>query len=875
MAKKPKKKSVTPLMKQYNGIKNKYPDALLLFRVGDFYETFGEDAVKAAGILGIILTNRNNGSERTELAGFPHHSLNTYLPKLVKAGCRVAICDQLEDPKQTKNIVKRGVTELVTPGVALNDEVLQSKSNNFLGAIHFGKRLIGLSFLDVSTGEFLTTQGDAAYIDKLLQNFSPSELLISKKNKADFRDSFGTDFHIFYQEDWVFKTDFAHESLNKHFNTKSLKGFGIEHLEEGIIAAGAALHYLSETQHHQLKHISSIARIAEDAYVWMDRFTIRNLELYQGTSTKAITLLDVIDKTISPMGGRLLKRWLALPLKTLETITERHEIVEYILKNPEFYSQLSADIKRIGDVERLISKVATGKVSPREIILLKNSLEAMVPIKILGEQADNQALQILSEKLNNLEHLRSKIKATLNEDAPVNILKGSTIAPDFHEELDELRNLATSGKAYLDKMLERETERTGITSLKIASNNVFGYYIEVRNTHKDKVPPEWIRKQTLVNAERYITEELKEYEAKILGAEERILAIEQQLFNQLVSWITQFIQPVQINANIIAQLDCLRSYACLANENKYSRPELDDSYELEIKEGRHPVIEKQLPISEPYIANDTFLDRDTQQMIMITGPNMSGKSAILRQTALIVLLAQMGSFVPAKAARIGLVDRIFTRVGASDNISMGESTFMVEMNETASILNNISDRSLVLLDEIGRGTSTYDGISIAWAISEYLHEHPSRPKTLFATHYHELNDMGETFNRIKNFNVSVKELKDNVLFLRKLIPGGSAHSFGIHVAKMAGMPQQVLHRANKMLAQLEKSNRKEEHKDSLKAAQDDEMQLSFFNLDDPLLEEIKGEILHTDIDTLTPVEALMKLNEIKRMLVRSKKNQVS
>ncbi|RXG18418.1 DNA mismatch repair protein MutS [Leeuwenhoekiella aestuarii] len=875
MAKKLKKKSITPLMKQYNGIKNKYPDALLLFRVGDFYETFGEDAVKAAGILGIILTNRNNGSERTELAGFPHHSLNTYLPKLVKAGCRVAICDQLEDPKQTKNIVKRGVTELVTPGVALNDEVLQSKSNNFLGAIHFGNRLIGLSFLDVSTGEFLTTQGDAAYIDKLLQNFSPSELLISKKNKADFKETFGTDFHIFYQEDWVFKTDFAHESLNKHFNTKSLKGFGIEHLEEGIIAAGAALHYLSETQHHKLQHISRIARIAEDAYVWMDRFTIRNLELYQGTSTKAITLLDVIDKTISPMGGRLLKRWLALPLKTLDTIAERHEIVEYILNNPEFYNRLSADIKKIGDVERLISKVATGKVSPREIILLKNSLEAMVPIKILGEQADNQALQILSEKLNNLEHLRSKIKETLNEDAPVNILKGSTIAPDFHEELDELRNLATSGKAYLDKMLERETERTGITSLKIASNNVFGYYIEVRNTHKDKVPPEWIRKQTLVNAERYITEELKEYEAKILGAEERILAIEQQLFNQLVSWITQFIEPVQINANIIAQLDCLRSYAGLANENNYSRPELDESYELEITEGRHPVIEKQLPISEPYIANDTFLDRDTQQMIMITGPNMSGKSAILRQTALIVLLAQMGSFVPAKAARIGLVDRIFTRVGASDNISMGESTFMVEMNETASILNNISNRSLVLLDEIGRGTSTYDGISIAWAISEYLHEHPSRPKTLFATHYHELNDMGETFNRIKNFNVSVKELKDNVLFLRKLIPGGSAHSFGIHVAKMAGMPQQVLHRANKMLAQLEKSNRKEEHKDSLKAAQDDEMQLSFFNLDDPLLEEIKDEILHTDIDTLTPVEALMKLNEIKRMLVRSKKNQVS
>mgnify|MGYP001213903489 FL=1 len=875
MAKTTKKKSVTPLMKQYNSIKAKYPDALLLFRVGDFYETFGEDAVKAAGILGIILTNRNNGSERTELAGFPHHSLNTYLPKLVKAGCRVAICDQLEDPKQTKSIVKRGVTELVTPGVSLNDEVLHSKSNNFLGAIHYGKRLLGLSFLDVSTGEFLTTQGDVAYIDKLLQNFNPSELLVSKSQKTAFKEDFGTDFHLFFQEDWVFKPDYAHESLNKHFDTKSLKGFGIEHLEEGIIAAGAALHYLSETQHNKLQHISSIGRIAEDAYVWLDRFTIRNLELYQGTSAKAITLLDVIDKTISPMGGRLLKRWLALPLKTLETIKERHAIVEFIINHTDFHEKIATHIKKIGDVERLISKVATGKVSPREIILLKNSLEAMIPIKSLAENADNKALQILGEKINNLEHLRTKIKETINEDAPVNVLKGNSIASGFNQELDELRNLATSGKDYLDKMLERETEQTGITSLKIASNNVFGYYIEVRNTHKDKVPESWIRKQTLVNAERYITDELKEYEAKILGAEERILTIEQQLFAELVTWITQFIEPVQTNAYIIAQLDCLRSYATLAQENNYCRPELDDSFELEITEGRHPVIEKQLPISEPYIANDTYLDRDSQQMIMITGPNMSGKSAILRQTALIVLLAQMGSFVPAQAARIGIVDRIFTRVGASDNISMGESTFMVEMNETASILNNISERSLVLLDEIGRGTSTYDGISIAWAISEYLHEHPARPKTLFATHYHELNDMGETFSRIKNYNVSVKELKDNVLFLRKLIPGGSAHSFGIHVAKMAGMPQQVLHRANKMLAQLEKSNRKEEQKAALNQAEDDEMQLSFFNLDDPLLEEIKEEIIHTDIDTLTPVEALMKLNEIKRMLVRNTKNKVN
>ncbi len=870
-----KSKKVTPLMKQYNTIKAKYPDALLLFRVGDFYETFGEDAVRAARILGIVLTNRNNGGERTELAGFPHHSLNTYLPKLVKAGCRVAICDQLEDPKMTKTIVKRGVTELVTPGVALNDEVLQSKSNNFLGALHYGKKHLGISFLDVSTGEFLTAQGDVAYIDKLLQNFNPSELLVSKTCKKDFAQDFGGDYHTFYQENWIFQTDYAYESLYKHFNVKSLKGFGVEHLEEGVIAAGAALHYLSETQHNKLQHISRISRIAEEEYVWMDRFTIRNLELYQGTTPKAITLLDVIDKTTSPMGGRLLKRWLALPLKNIDTIKQRHEVVEFLLKNSQIYEKLTQHIKQIGDVERLISKIATGKVSPREVIQLKNSLEAMVPIKALAQNTENEALQILGEQLNDLEHLRSKIKQTLSEEAPVNILKGNTIAQGFHEELDNLRDIAFSGKDYLDKMLERETERTGITSLKIASNNVFGYYIEVRNTHKDKVPEEWIRKQTLVNAERYITEELKEYESKILGAEERILAVEQQLFAQLISWMTQFIEPVQANANSIAQLDCLCSYACLAKENKYVRPEIEESYELQITEGRHPVIEKQLPLGEPYIANDLFLDREAQQMIMITGPNMSGKSAILRQTALIVLLGQMGCFVPAKEARIGIVDKIFTRVGASDNISMGESTFMVEMNETASILNNISDRSLVLLDEIGRGTSTYDGISIAWAISEYLHEHPARPKTLFATHYHELNDMSETFDRIKNYNVSVKELKDTVLFLRKLIPGGSAHSFGIHVAKMAGMPQQVLHRANKMLEKLEKSHGKQETTETLKQAADEEMQLSFFNLDDPLLEEIKEEILHIDIDTLTPVEALMKLNEIKRMLIRNKKSQVS
>ena len=862
-------------MKQYNSIKHKYPDALLLFRVGDFYETFGEDAVRAAGILDIVLTNRNNGGERKELAGFPHHSLNSYLPKLVKAGCRVAICDQLEDPKTTKTIVKRGVTELVTPGVAMNDEVLQSKSNNFLAAVHYGKKNLGIAFVDISTGEYLTAQGDEAYIDKLLQNFEPSEVLVSKAEKKDFKADFGDNYHTFFLENWIFQVDYAYESLYKHFEVKSLKGFGVEHLTEGVIAAGAVLHYLGETQHHKLKHISRISRIAEDAYVWMDRFTIRNLELYQGTTAQAITLLDIIDKTTSPMGGRLLKRWLALPLKNGDAIRQRHEVVSFLLENTKTYDTLTQHIKQMSDVERLVSKVATGKISPREVVQLKNSLEAMVPVKALTAHTDNEALQILSGKLHALEHLRAKIKETINEDAPVNVLKGNVIADGFHDELDELRGLAHKGKDYLDNMLKRETERTGISSLKIASNNVFGYYIEVRNTHKDKVPEEWIRKQTLVNAERYITEELKEYEAKILGAEEKILSLEQQLFGQLVSWMAQFIEPVQTNAGTIAELDCLCSYACLAKAHDYVRPNIDDTQELEITEGRHPVIERQLPLGDPYIANDIYLDRVEQQMIMITGPNMSGKSAILRQTALIVLLGQMGSFVPAKAARIGLVDKIFTRVGASDNISMGESTFMVEMNETASILNNISERSLVLLDEIGRGTSTYDGISIAWAISEYLHEHPARPKTLFATHYHELNDMTDTFERIKNFNVSVKELEDNVLFLRKLIPGGSAHSFGIHVAKMAGMPQQVLRRANKVMKKLEAAHGKEKIEQTLNKTAEEEMQLSFFNLDDPLLEEIKEEILHTDIDTLTPVEALMKLNEIKRMLVRSKKSQVS
>ena len=857
-------------MQQYNAIKAKYPDAMLLFRVGDFYETFGDDAVKAAKILDIVLTNRNNGGEKTALAGFPHHSLNTYLPKLVKAGQRVAICDQLEDPKQTKKIVKRGVTELVTPGVALNDEVLSSKTNNFLCAVHFDKKAIGVSFLDVSTGEFLTSQGHAEYVDKLLQNFNPSEVLVSKKSKASFQAAFGADFHTFYLEDWVFQPDYANETLTRHFNTTSLKGFGVDNLYEGVIASGAVLHYLSETQHNKLEHITAIGRIAEDEYVWMDRFTIRNLELYQSTNVNAVTLLDVIDHTITPMGGRLLKRWLALPLKNIEKIKQRHQVVQHLLEHHTVLQKMQNHIKHIGDIERLISKVATAKVSPREVIQLKNSLEAIVPIKALAMQSDNEALRVLGDTLQECDTLREKIKASLSEDAPVNILKGHTIASGFSTELDELRTLATSGKQYLDEMLERESERTGIPSLKIASNNVFGYYIEVRNAHKDKVPEAWVRKQTLVNAERYITEELKEYEAKILGAEERILAIEQQLFSELVSWMGQFIKPVQQNAFLIGTLDCLCGFAVLAKTNNYTCPTIDDSFGLEIKEGRHPVIEKQLPASEAYIANDVHLDREQQQIIMITGPNMSGKSAILRQTALIVLLAQIGSFVPAKAANIGLVDKIFTRVGASDNISMGESTFMVEMNETASILNNISDRSLVLLDEIGRGTSTYDGISIAWAISEYLHEHPARPKTLFATHYHELNEMTETFGRIKNYNVSVKELKDNVLFLRKLVAGGSEHSFGIHVAKMAGMPQHVIQRANKILKKLEKSHSSEELTDKVKTLADDDMQLSFFNLDDPLLEQIKEEILHTDIDTLTPVEALMKLNEIKRMLVKKK-----
>ena len=856
-------------MKQYNAIKEKYPDAMLLFRVGDFYETFGEDAKKAAGVLGIILTKRGAGSEtETALAGFPYHSLNTYLPKLVKAGMRVAICDQLENPKMTKTIVKRGVTELITPGVSLNDEVLQSKSNNFLAAVHFGKRLLGVSFLDVSTGEYLLAQGNEEYIDKLLQNFSPSEVLVQKQFKQRFKELFDDRFYTFFLDDWVFQKEYGVETLHNHFGVNSLQGFGVQEMPEGIVAAGAVLYYLSETQHNKLQHIQNISRIAEDKYVWMDRFTVRNLELYHSTSHNAVTLLNVIDKTISPMGGRLLKRWLALPLKSAEKIHYRHELVKYCIENDDFLETIQYQLQQISDIERLISKVATGKVSPRETVLLKNSLQAILPIKEKALDSKNSSINALGNNILDCSEVILKIETILFNDAPVNINKGGAIAHGVSKELDDLRAISNSGKEYLDSMLARESERTAIPSLKISFNNVFGYYIEVRNTHKDKVPEEWIRKQTLVNAERYITEELKEYETKILGAEEKIQELEQRLFAELVQHIIQFVQPVQQNAQTVAQIDCLLSFAILAISNNYIRPVVDESTEIEIKNGRHPVIEKQLPIGEEYIANDLVLNRNQQQIIMITGPNMSGKSAILRQTALIVLLAQMGSYVPAQNARIGVVDKIFTRVGASDNISMGESTFMVEMNETASILNNISERSLVLLDEIGRGTSTYDGISIAWAIAEYLHEHPSKAKTLFATHYHELNEMTTTFERIKNFNVSVKELKDTIIFLRKLVAGGSNHSFGIHVAKLAGMPNQVIHRASKILKQLEKNQTGEGVKETLKEAQQDDMQLSFFQLDDPLLEDLRDEILSTNLDTLTPIEALMKLNEIKRMLIK-------
>jgi DNA mismatch repair protein MutS len=768
----------------------------------------------------------------------------------------------------TKTIVKRGVTELITPGVSLNDEVLQSNKNNFLAAVHFDKKQLGISFLDVSTGEYLVAQGDAAYIDKLLQNFAPSEVLVQKQHKQEFISLFENRYYTFYLDDWVFQPEYAKETLQNHFEVKSLKGFGIQDLKNGIIAAGAVMYYLSETQHNQLKHIQSIGRIAADNYVWMDRFTVRNLELYNPNSINAVTLLQVIDKTISPMGGRLLKRWLALPLKNIDAIKKRHELVKFFIDSNDFSQTVTYQLKQISDLERLISKVATGKASPREIVLLKDSLKAILPIKTATERSENKTVKELGNQLHACAKLIAKISETLFDTAPVNIHKGNAIAANVHQELDDLRAISSSGKQYLDDMLTRETNRTGISSLKISFNNVFGYYIEVRNTHKDKVPEEWIRKQTLVNAERYITEELKEYETKILGAEEKIQKLEQEIFSKLLEYIIQFVPIVQENAQIIAKIDCLLSFSVLAIDNNYVRPKIDKSTDLEIKNGRHPVIEKQLPIDQNYIANDVVLNRSQQQIIMITGPNMSGKSAILRQTALIVLLAQMGSYVPAQNAKIGIVDKIFTRVGASDNISMGESTFMVEMNETASILNNLSERSLVLLDEIGRGTSTYDGISIAWAISEFLHEHPSKAKTLFATHYHELNEMTTSFKRIKNFNVSVKELDNTIIFLRKLVSGGSNHSFGIHVAKLAGMPSRVVRQANKILAKLEKNKKGTNKKEVLKQAQDEKMQLSFFQLDDPLLEDIKDEILATNIDALTPIEALMKLNEIKRMLTK-------
>ncbi|WP_314298125.1 DNA mismatch repair protein MutS [Capnocytophaga gingivalis] len=854
----------TPLMKQYNQIKAKYPDALLLFRVGDFYETFREDAIKTSQVLGIVLTNRNNGGEQTELAGFPHHSLNSYLPKLVKAGYRVAICDQLEDPKLTKTIVKRGVTELVTPGVALNDDILQSGQNNFLASIWLDSPENGIAFLDISTGEYYVAQGDNAYTDKLLENFRPNEVLVAKKQRKDFETLFGTHFHCFSLEDWVYKGDFAYESLTKQFNTNSLKGFAIEELSNGILSAGAILHYLSETQHHHLQHITSIKRIVSQEAVWLDRFTIQNLELYGGTSNTSVSLLTVIDKTLSPMGSRTLKRWLALPLTSLEQIQKRHQVVAYLVENSEVREKVREQLQRVNDLERLLSKVVTTKITPREVIYLKNSLRAILPIRELALSSPCAALTALAQQIHPLDTLCDRIETMLNEDAPVNILKGEVIKENFSSELDELKNLSVSGKNYLNQMLEREIQQTHISSLKIDSNNVFGYYFEVRNVHKDKVPPHWIRKQTLVNAERYITEELKEYEEKITHAQERITALEQEFFTQLITEIIQYISPIQQTATAIGQIDALCGFSTLAVENHYSCPTLDDSLVIDLKGARHPVIEKQLPPTQPYIANDIYLDNENQQIMMITGPNMSGKSALLRQVALIVLMAQIGSFVPATEAKIGIVDKIFTRVGASDNISQGESTFMVEMNETALILNNLSNRSLILLDEIGRGTSTYDGISIAWAIAEYLHEHPTHAKTLFATHYHELNEMQNEFSRIKNFSVSVKEVKGSILFLRKLIEGGSEHSFGIHVAKMAGMPQYVIEKANSVLKKLERSHQLEDNKKQL--TQKEGMQLSFFQLDDPLLEDIKRQILNTNIDNLTPIEALMKLNNIKRML---------
>lgn len=866
---------LTPMMKQYFDLKAKHPDAIMLFRCGDFYETYSEDAVTASEILGITLTKRANGQGKTvEMAGFPHHALDTYLPKLIRAGRRVAICDQLEDPKTTKKLVKRGITELVTPGVAISDNVLSYKENNFLAAVHFGKTACGVAFLDISTGEFLTAEGPFDYIDKLLNNFAPKEVLFERGKKPMFEGNFGNKFFTFELDDWVFTEASAREKLLKHFETKNLKGFGVEHLKNGIIASGAILQYLDMTQHYQIGHITSLARIEEDKYVRLDKFTIRSLELIGSMNEGGTSLLDVIDHTISPMGARLLKRWIVFPLKDVKPINERLDVVEYFFREPDFKDFIEEKLHLIGDLERIVSKAAVGRISPREVVQLKVALQAIEPIKNACLNADNESLRKIGEQLNLCASIRDKIAKEINNDPPLLVNKGGVIADGVNQELDELRHIAYSGKDYLLQVQQRESELTGIPSLKIAYNNVFGYYIEVRNTHKDKVPADWIRKQTLVNAERYITQELKEYEEKILGAEDKILILETRLYNELVAELAEFIPAIQINATQIARLDCLLSFANAARANKYIRPVVANDDILDIKQGRHPVIEKQLPAGEKYIANDVYLDTETQQIIIITGPNMAGKSALLRQTALITLMAQIGCFVPAESAHIGLVDKIFTRVGASDNISVGESTFMVEMNEAADILNNLSPRSLVLFDELGRGTSTYDGISIAWAIVEHIHEHKrARARTLFATHYHELNDMEESFPRIKNYNVSVKEVDNKVIFLRKLERGGSEHSFGIHVAKMAGMPKTIVKRADEILHQLEKENRQEgissHHKVEPKTVHQDGVQLSFFQLDDPVLCQIRDEILNLDVNNLTPLEALNKLNEIKK-IVRGK-----
>ncbi len=872
--KKEKKSSETPLMKQYNQIKAKHPTAMLLFRVGDFYETFGEDAIKASRILGIVLTKRKNGAaSHIELAGFPHHSLQVYLPKLVRAGERVAICDQLEDPKLTKKLVKRGVTELVTPGVALNDQVLEQKKNNFLAAVNFGKKQNGVAFLDISTGEFLIGQGNNEYIDKLMQGFEPSEVLYSRQQEKKFKAVFGERFYTFRQEDWIFSEDYGRESLNKHFKTKNLKGFGVEEMVEGIVASGAVLQYIAETEHRKLAHITKISRIEEDKYVWLDRFTARNLELTFSPHDNGATLLSVLDKTVTPMGGRMMKRWMVLPLKDKKSIDDRLDAVTALINNETTAFELGERLSSIYDLERLASKIAVGKVNPKEVNQLKRTLKELEPIRELLKQTNAKALLSIADRMNPCEQLIDLITEQLDEDAAIQIGKGKVIADNFNQELDELRALQTSGTNYLEELQRKEAENTGIPSLKVAFNNVFGYYLEVRNTHKDKVPEEWIRKQTLVSSERYITEELKEYEKKILGAEEKIDIIERKLFTELVLSMADYINPIQFNAFLIGQMDCFASFAKIAKTNNYTRPEMNEGFAIDIKDGRHPVIEQQMKLGEEYVPNDVYLDNDSQQIIMITGPNMSGKSAILRQTALISLMAQMGCFVPANSAQLGIVDKVFTRVGASDNISSGESTFMVEMNETASILNNLSPRSLVLLDEIGRGTSTYDGISIAWAIAEYIHQHPSaRCKTLFATHYHELNEMTNKFPRIKNYTVAVKEVGTKILFLRKLVEGGSEHSFGIHVAKLAGMPNPVVERATKMLKELEASNRGSDKEKVVEAGNADDMQLSFFQLDDPILENIRDEVQSIDIDTLTPVEALFKLNEIKKLAGKKMSN---